>query len=174
MNDDSSVVIVKHPFVHRWIDQLVSELDDTKKMWIFVHPYAEDLPLEPAGLYSYVYPLILDSFITSRDSGSRKGGRKNGSYKQTPQSAGIPADADHLFRLMGCKPALKNNGKEVTAWAYPFMNERSREFFHFACLLFPLAVALDQKEKFSEKLQESKNLSSTDRRIFEVLLGERS
>ena len=75
--------------------------------------------------------------------------------------------------MLGRNPNLKNKGKELIAWACSLMNGGCKEFFRFACLLFPLAMALDRKQELHEKLEAENNLSSTDKRFLEDLLGER-
>ncbi|WP_165067713.1 hypothetical protein [Desulfovibrio sp. ZJ200] len=173
LHDDTAVIVVKHPFLHRWIDQLIPELEDTGKMWIFVHPYADDLPLEPVSLYSYIFPLVLDIFITGKTSGSMVGCRRSSEYHQSGKCEDVKNMVNSI-KFLSRKPTLKNNVRELTAWACATMNERYKEFFHFSCLLFPFAVALDRKNKFLEKLGSENNLSSTDRRFLEGALGEQS
>lgn len=173
MHDDTDVIVVKHPFLHRWIDQLIPELEDTGKVWIFVHPYADDLPLEPVSLYSYIFPLVLDIFITGKTSGSMVGCRRISEYHQSEKCEDVK-DMVNSIKFLSRKPTLKNNVRDLTAWACATMNEGCKEFFHFACLLFPFAVALDRKNKFLEKLGSENNLSSTDRRFLEDALGEQS
>ena len=171
MRDDTAVIVVKHPFLYRWIDQLIFELEDTGKMWIFVHPYADDLPLEPISLYFYIFPLVLDVFITGKISGSMVGCRRSSEYRKSEKCEDVK-DMVNAIKSLSRKPTLKSNVRELTAWACSTMNERYKEFFRFACLLFPFAVALDRKNKFLENLKSENNLSSTDRRFLEDALGE--
>ena len=172
LRDDAAVIVVKHPFLHRWIDHLISELDNTGKMWIFVHPYAEDLSLEPAALYSYVFPVILDIFITNKTFGASVGCHKANEYQELSKCEDVK-DMVSAIKMLGRNPNLKNKGKELIAWACSLMNGGCKEFFRFACLLFPLAMALDRKQELHEKLEAENNLSSTDKRFLEDLLGER-
>ena len=53
------------------------------------------------------------------------------------------------------------------------MSEREREFFCFACLIFPLAVAFDRKDILLRKIYEENNLSSIDKNLLESALGEK-
>ena len=166
-HDDTAVIVVKHPFLNRWIDQLVSELDATGKMWVFVHPYADDLPLEPAGLYSYVFPLVLDIFITEKASDPMIGCHRSNGYRESKKYEDVK-DIVNGIKALSRKPALKSRGIELAAWACAEMNEGCREFFQFACLLFPLAVALDKKREFLEKVNAANDLNTADRRYFET------
>ncbi|WP_294556729.1 hypothetical protein [uncultured Mailhella sp.] len=172
MRDDAVVIVVKHPFLHRWIDQLVSELSGSGKMWIFVHPYADDLSLEPAGLYAYVFPLVLDVFITGKGSGVLTGCRRSSGYREQ-EKGGDVTDMVNAIKGLSRKPVVKNMVRELAAWACASMPAGSREFFRVACLLFPLAVALDRKTEFFDRLGAENNLSPADRRLFEDLPGER-
>lgn len=173
LKDKRDVVIVKHPFLHRWIDQMVSELGTSGKMWVFVHPYADDLALEPTGLYSYVYPLVLDIFMTGRTSGSFSGCQRTNNFREAHKYEDVQDMVKNL-KLFTRKPILKSMGTELSSWANAVsMSEREREFFCFACLIFPLAVAFDRKDILLRKIYEENNLSSIDKNLLESALGEK-
>ena len=171
MQVDTAVIAVKHPFLHRWIDQLISEIKCTGKLWIFIHPYADDLSLEPVGLYSYVFPLVLDVFMTGKTSGPMVGCRRSSGYREAEKCEDVK-DMMKVVKNQIQKPMSKSICRELAAWACTSMPQENRDFFRFACLLFPLAVALDRKKEFLEKLRAENNLSSTDRRLLEDAVGD--
>lgn len=167
---DDTVIAVKHPFHRRWIDQLAPELDRTGKIWLFLHPYADDLVLEPAGLYSYVFPVVLDLFIVDRPYGPMVGSRKSPRYKEFGPADSIK-EIKESFNTLGLKPAVKNRGRELAEWACTQMKESRKDFFRFACLLFPLAMAFDKKRDFLEILEQKNELKSSDISLLKDSLG---
>ncbi len=167
---DDTVIAVKHPFHRRWIDQLAPELDRTEKIWIFLHPYADDLPVEPSGLYSYVFPLVLDLFITGRPSGPMIGCRKSPNYKEFGPADNI-GDMVETLKKWGIKPVVRSKGRELAEWACTKIYESRKEFFRFACLFFPLAMAFDKKRDFLELLELKNELKSSDISLLKDNMG---
>ena len=172
IGSDDVVIIVKHPFQNRWIDHLLPELAATEKMWIFVHPYADDLPLEPSGMYQYLLPLVLDIFIDHKATPEAiLCSRRGGEYKEISSATEIRRMTSPLRklsrnlylemqvnRLMGFVCALSKKGNEA--------------FLRCGCLLFSLAIALGRKDTFLEIIQNEESLEQTDRTFLEESIGD--
>ena len=95
---------------------------------MFVHPYADDLALEPTGLYSYVYPLVLDIFMTGRTSGSFSGCQRTNNFREAHKYEDVQDMVKNL-KLFTRKPILKSMGTELSSWANAVsMSERERVF----------------------------------------------
>ncbi len=62
-NADDPVVAVDNMFSRGWADILPQTLGSSRKQIIWTHPYAEDLAVEPLGLYNYMLPVLSECFI---------------------------------------------------------------------------------------------------------------
>lgn len=57
------VVSIGNMFGKGWSDTLPQAFSSLKMQVIWTHPTAEDLPIEPKGLYNYMLPVLSESFI---------------------------------------------------------------------------------------------------------------
>lgn len=171
MRGGDEVVVVKHPFQNRWIDHLIPELDSTGKMWIFVHPYADDLPLEPSGLFQYLLPLVLDPFILHSGDGDMTCCRRGKNYSEFPENEKINSTMGPLRKLTrSCYLEMKVRRLMIRTYGVPEKGDKI--FLRWGCLLFPIAVALGRKDIFLESIQGDPGLSPVDRVFLENCIGD--
>ena len=111
--------------------------------------------------------------MTGRTSGSFSGCQRTNNFREAHKYEDVQDMVKNL-KLFTRKPILKSMGTELSSWANAVsMSEREREFFCFACLIFPLAVAFDRKDILLRKIYEENNLSSIDKNLLESALGEK-
>jgi len=171
LKEADDVVIVKHPFLNRWIDHLLPEICATDKLWIFIHPYADDLPLEPAGLYQYALPLVMDIFMLHSASGDMVCCQKGRGYRDFPSTRDVRSLLRPLRKLSrNCY--LEAKVEQLMTSACSVKENGDEAFLLWGCLLFPLAVALGRKEIFLESIQKDTGLSQADRTFLEDIIGE--
>lgn len=61
---NEQIVLIQNMFGKGWIDILPREFDGvSEKHIIWSHPYAEDLVVEPKGLYNYMLPILSECFV---------------------------------------------------------------------------------------------------------------
>lgn len=177
MGRADEVVIVKHPFQNRWIDHLLPELDGTgkRKRWIFIHPYADDLPLEPSNLYQYALPLVLDIFMLPPDPDSSADNmiccRKGEGYRDLPKNEDTRRTIA-IFKKLSRNFYLEMKVKQLVARICSVTEKGNEVFLFWSCLFFPLAVALGQKEVFLETIRDASELEQADRTFLENAIGE--
>ena len=98
------------------------------------------------------------------------GSRKSPRYKEFG-TAGSIKEVEESFKTLGLKPAVNNRGSNLAGWACTQMNESRKDFFRFACLLFPLAMAFDKKRDFLELLDQKNDLKYSDISLLKDSLG---
>ena len=54
------VLIIQNPFCETWLNALIQAAKTTNKLVIFIHPYTEDLIIEPQSLFNYILPVFTD------------------------------------------------------------------------------------------------------------------
>lgn len=169
---EDEIIIVKQPFQNRWIDHLVPELDNTGKMWIFVHPYADDLPLEPSSLYQYVLPLVLDIFIDHpADAEGMLCSRKGKEYKKISINEDVRNMTSPLKKLTR-NLYLEMQVKQLMSVTCSLSERGDEAFLRCGCLLFPLAVALGRKDIFLEIIRGDHGINQADRAFLEDSIGD--
>ena len=166
-----SVIIVKRPFQNRWIDHLLPEITAMGKMWIFVHPYADDLPLEPSGLYQYVLPLVLDVFMHHPATGEMVCCQKGKGYKELARNEDIRSRMKPLRKLSSNR-YLETKVNQMMSISCAIKEKGDEAFLWWGCLLFPLALAFGRKDIFLETAQSDSSLSQEDKTFLEGFFGE--
>lgn len=75
--EDCSNRIVKivNPFAHDWISRLPEILGRTSNYFLEVYPFAEDVTLEPKGLFNCVLPVMTELLVDRAAESSLTGGR---------------------------------------------------------------------------------------------------
>lgn len=169
---DDELIIVKNSFQGRWIDHLLPEVVTTDKVFVFVHPYAEDLSLEAGGLFQYVLPLITNFFAEKRPESDFGCYRKNEPYESRTENRTVSTPS--LVKKMSLSRYLDKTVGKVFSLAQMIAKDSAAvaitlEYF---CILFPLAVALNRKDIFMEKVREETALSQDDKKNFERYFGE--
>lgn len=68
------VVEIVNPFSHEWLVRLPELLASKETYYIAVHPFPEELPFEPQGLFRYMIPLFTEYFVEGEPNGHVVGG----------------------------------------------------------------------------------------------------
>ena len=69
----SDIVAIRNPFRHDWIHPIIEKLEMPDKFFLLLHPFADDLCIEPAGLMNYVLPVLTEAFVTGKATGNYTG-----------------------------------------------------------------------------------------------------
>lgn len=79
---EDCVVKITNPFSSNWIGRIPDITSRGDKFYIALHPYIEDLQIEPKSLYSYMLPLFTELFIEKEPTGHVLGGYCTKHYKE--------------------------------------------------------------------------------------------
>lgn len=60
---EDQIVVIKNIFNSKWINYLPELVNNTDKYVVVLHPFTEDLLIEPKGIFNYVQPLVTELFI---------------------------------------------------------------------------------------------------------------
>jgi hypothetical protein len=166
-NDSSaSVVTVENPFHPDWISHIphYSRQPKIKKqMHIWVHPFMEDLSLEPAGLYNYVLPVFTEVFIEQAPvQQAYSVSRNNPEYVQFTSTRSNPAHAN-LIKNLGVSKLQVEKLRRVIRDAKEIANIINLDIEYLFGVL-PLSILLDKKDFLQEALGGEKNLSAAVRK----------
>lgn len=93
-DESNGIIKIKNAFNSTWIPHLLDFAANKEKYCFLVHPYVEDLIIEPKGVFSYIMPVFTDLLIDEMPRNIVEGG-----------VIGDPFDAFYLDRI---NPARNN------------------------------------------------------------------
>lgn len=77
---NEEVIVIKNPLQRNWIESLCEILAERSKFYVITHPYAEDLLIEPQGIFNYMQPVLTELFVDKVPSGKYVGGVRAEEY----------------------------------------------------------------------------------------------
>lgn len=158
LNSEDEIIIVKNPFNGNWIDKLPPELNNSGKMIIYVHPYTEDLLIEPNSLYNYMLPVFTELIVDKKPSNRFLGAVLSDDYAEYIQAKAVPV-GEMLLRQLPVSKYEKNRIQQLLSDVHKIIAEGADIDFRFC--LFPLAIVTDKKEIISEYIKNNNKLSDT-------------
>lgn len=96
---NDNVFIVKHVFRSEWITH-IPDFQKLSGYCFIVHPFAEDLIIEPKSLFTYALPVFTELIADSPSKGNYIGAKRSESYKEY-QHEKPGAIHDSLLRSFG-------------------------------------------------------------------------
>ena len=122
---DNKILTIKNAFQGTWVMHL-PEMLDTKTYCVVVHPYADDLAVEPREIYNYFLPILTESLTDSVPSRAFVGGRMDDDFKHLSPQKILPV-YDKLFRKLRMPTLLRKNLQRVLAYYRMFIGQERGE-----------------------------------------------
>ena len=138
MNDEGRVIVLLDPINTGWISHIPDFTAQKDKLILAVHPFAEDLLIEPKGLYNYVVPVLTELFVDQPAYGKYVGGCFGADFRgydrTKPQkklhlAKKLPMPAmlrNQLQQMLYCSvhcPTHTSQGKQMQFWRVRKMKE---------------------------------------------------
>lgn len=73
-NSNTEIVVIENMFEHSWYSGILRLLSQRRRFYMVVHPFGEDLAIEPNSLINYCFPLYTDSLVDSAPTMNYVGG----------------------------------------------------------------------------------------------------
>ena len=122
-NKDDPVVKILYPFNGTWINRIPDIIRNREKYFFIVHPFNEDIQIEPGSLYSYMLPVLTSLFVDNEPTGQMLG-----------------AVLDNEFVEYSVKNPEKIHTKVLTSLKAPMLVKRRMQ-----CLLSNMHAMIDDK-----------------------------
>lgn len=148
--DPCRVILIKHIFMQNWLMPLIDYIQSTSKFIVVLHPFWEDLLVEPGSLFSYLFPVMTELFMERAPSRTYIGGtihnaavtggqerKQSDAVKTLFQGAFMQ---QRVFEWLNILEKLTPEPYEYTAWLY---------------LFFPYACVRGQTGSLAELLEKS-------------------
>ena len=168
-NCSDSIIVVENLFHKDWVDYIDKIVEIKGKYIIITTPFAEDLIIEPKGIYNYVLPLVTDVFvndIATRDFLGGIGvqnildvGKKpsKGKYENLLIKASAPARYRTVVnKIMLTMKSIQNNTTTDEDYMY---------------VLYPYMFAASKNTILEEYIKSDQHVSKDLRNTLLMLLG---
>lgn len=80
-NSDEDIIVVKNIFMSDWLVPITEYIQERKKYIIVIHPFIDDLMIEPRDLFEYIWPVITNVIVAEKQDGKIYGGTFDKDYK---------------------------------------------------------------------------------------------
>ena len=117
-SEGKGVLVINNAFQGGWFEGLLRYTQQHRAFYIFTLPYAEDLSLEPNGIFNYVIPICTEWFIENPSDDDYEGSIMTDVYKayKRPEICGLITR--RLYRDFGASPLHERMIKEVMTDAH--------------------------------------------------------
>ena len=169
LKSTAQVVIVEQPFQNGWQNSIIKLLNKRDKFYVLIHPFAEDLVIEPRGLFNYCLPVFTELFVEGLPSGDYIGGKLGQKYEKY-DSKKAAKRYEKLFQSMKVMGLTKNNIQQLLTDMHECGVQDVAS--DYKLLLYPLAYVLDEKKHLAEQLEKNTQLKSDVKDLLLRLIGE--
>lgn len=158
---NEQVISVSNMFGKGWSDDLPEKLSHLGRQIIWLHSTAEDLLIEPRGLYNFMLPILSESFIGMLPSKPIWPGKRSESNFKEYHSQPIKSLSISAIKKLGLSKLLLNRLTVVLSDAKTILNNPSIDKdLELLLGLLPLCVLLGRQEILKDVLESEKGLSS--------------
>jgi hypothetical protein len=169
MVEGSQVITLLDPINTRWISHIPELTTGRDKLILAVHPFAEDLLIEPRGLYNYVVPVLTELFVDRPASGKYVGGCFGADFRE--YECAKPQKKLHLARKLPMPAMLRNWLQQMLADMKAILGKDIPDFdVLFAAL--PYAYVTGQTDMILEGIEDGGGLSKDTQTLLRTFLGE--
>lgn len=153
----SELAAVQNPFHSDWITCMPQTANNRFTLWL--HPFTEDLQIEPRSLYNYVYPVFTECFIDQLPSYKNMvAGRMAEQYTKFQSDSRYRAKLGYIKKLGMSRLVIKRLEKVLAdAKCMGAVSDVSMEYL-FGML--PLSVLSSKQDTLAELLDNEKNLTT--------------
>lgn len=152
---NSNMAAVQNPFQAEWIS-CTSQQSTGFALWL--HPFTEDLQIEPRSLYHYAYPVFTECFIDEIPSmENMDAGRKADKYTEFESNSNYRAKMGHIKKLHISR--LMFNRLEKVLTDAKCMGDISDTRMEYLFGMLPLCVLSGEQEVLSELLDNDRSIT---------------
>lgn len=171
--DGEKNVIIKNIFGSGWMNHLPDMLARENIFYIVVHPYAEDVQVEPKSLYGFLLPLFTDFFVNSKPTGEYYCGYLDDSLT----SVDLSEDERHNVKVLESlkmTPLARNRINEIVGVMNKILPDVTPDD-EFLCAVLPIAYASLEMDALRRSLDNPNNgfaISQELKQELKQIIGE--
>lgn len=171
--DGEDIVIINNLFASGWMNRLPEILARKDIFYIAIHPYAEDIQVEPKSLYGFMLPLFTEFLVDKKATGEYGGGYFAKDFKIYSESKCTCKDLRALSKLKISSLIRNQVNRLVTTIHGIYPEITTDEEFLFSIL--PIAYASLETNELAEMIAASQKgfeISESLKRELQYILGE--
>lgn len=149
---DESVLVLDHPLVSDWAGHIPDITRKKNCFPVFVHPYKEDMAVEPAGIANYLVPVFTEWIIDQLPSGVCFPCGIGEGFRRfdAPKTARVHKK---LLSRLGVAPIAQGIMQRVLTSMHGMCEDNSADNDATLCLA-PMAYLMNQTDYLIEKIEE--------------------
>lgn len=166
--NNESIVVINNLLSSSWTNRIHEILSKKNVFFIAVHPYKEDLQVEPSSLYNYFMPVCTEFVVSDIPHGEFVGGHPhvslsfNENDKNAPRAVGF-----NMLSKFAPSPIAIKRIKRVLATMLALTQTKSEESKSLYCsqlllTVAPLAYASQSLDTFFELMNEPNSNNEKD------------
>ncbi len=172
-SDGEDIVIIKNLLSSGCMDNLPEILSQKDIFYVAIHPYAEDVQVEPKSLYGFMLPLFTEFFVDKRATGQYYGGYFANGFEKYSAPKEKHRD-QNIFSEFALSALVRKQLSNLLATMHGIYSDTTKDDeFLFAVL--PIAYALLETNRLNEMigdLQKDIAISADLRRSLQYILGD--
>lgn len=158
-SSDEDIIVIENPLQAQWENNVIRLISKRERFYILTQPFADDLVVEPRGLFNYCLPVLTELFVSKLPTRNYAGGKMSGVFKHY-----VPAEASEKYgkildELNITSLARRNVQELITDIGK--LSERDEADDILQLLLYPMAYALGEQHTLMERIDAMDSKPST-------------
>lgn len=149
VSPDEDIVVIENPLQAQWENDVIRLISKREKFYIMTQPFADDLVIEPRGLFNYCLPVLTEVFVSELPTRNYAGGKMSEAFKHY-----VPTESSgkygKILDEMNITSIARGNVQALIT-DIGKLSERDEADDILQLLLYPLAYALGEKHTLMEK-----------------------
>lgn len=171
--DGEDIVIINNLIASGWMNRLPEILSKKDIFYMAIHPYAEDIQVEPKSLYGFMLPLFTEFFVDKEATGKYYGGYFADDFKTYSAPKGERKELRALSKF-SLSPLVKNRINNLIATMHGIHSDTTVDD-EFLFAVFPIVYASLAMNELTEAIADSQKgiaISASLKRDLQHVLGE--
>lgn len=169
-----TIVIIEEPFNAEWVSQIPNFVANTEAFCIGIHPFIEDLQIEPRSYFNYMLPVFTDSVVDRAPAKSYMCSLKADNYVEYEYALDKKDNSKALSILH--VPAIAKKRLELIVGNMHLMLGDSNTDYDVMFALLPYAYSTMQTQLLNEMIKDSNKkkitISNTMLKYLTEIYGE--
>ena len=171
--DGESIVIINNFLASSWINRIPEILYKKDVFYVFTHPYAEDIQVEPKSLYGFMLPMFTEFLVDKKATGKYYGGYFSDDFKSYSPEKGTHKELSVLSKF-ALSSLVRSKISSVAATMHGIYPHATADDDFLFCV-FPIAYASMAVNELTEVIADSQKgiaISASLKRDLQYVLGE--
>lgn len=164
---ETETVVIEQPFQHEWYASIVQLLSRRQKFYIAVHPFAEDLIIEPRGLINYCIPVLTEIFVEEQPTMNYVGGYITDDFEPFNNKS-TDKHYNKLLKTLKINSLAKLNVQQIINDMHEMLQADQTDY-DYLFLLYPLAYAVSGIAELKEYLDNAADDSKPSLKVHELI-----